>query len=87
MPGARLTDSKKRYKAVVRADGAISFGEAVGSIHRMGAVAQGLDACNGWTFWHIETPKGLLLIDNLRARMRSKWPKPPNRPLRLPAGF
>jgi modification methylase len=37
----------------------------------MGAVAQGLDACNGWTFWHIETPKGLRLIDELRAEIRS----------------
>ena len=31
----------------------------VGSIHRIGALAQGLEACNGWTFWHVETPKGL----------------------------
>jgi hypothetical protein len=27
-------------------------------------VAQGSGACNGWTFWHIETKKGLRLIDN-----------------------
>jgi modification methylase len=72
LPGAKLTDSKKRYKAIVRADGAVSFGDTVGSIHRIGAVAQGLDACNGWTFWHIETPKGLKLIDDLRAQMRSE---------------
>ncbi|MBI1202453.1 MAG: modification methylase [Rhodopseudomonas sp.] len=72
MPGARLTDSKKRHKAVVRADGAISIGETVGSIHRVGAVAQGLDACNGWTFWHLETPKGPVPIDDLRAQMRAE---------------
>jgi modification methylase len=71
-PGAKLTDSKKRYKAIVRADGAVSLGDTVGSIHRVGAVAQGLDACNGWTFWHIETPKGLRLIDELRAQMRAE---------------
>jgi modification methylase len=71
-PGARLTDSKKRHKAIVRADGAVSIGDTVGSIHRIGAVAQGLDACNGWTFWHLETPKGLMLIDNLRAQMRAE---------------
>ena len=57
---------------VVRADGAVSLGDTVGSIHRVGAVAQGLDACNGWTFWHIETPKGLRLIDELRAQMRAE---------------
>jgi modification methylase len=70
--GARLTDSKKRHKALVRADGAISLGDNVGSIHRIGALAQGLDACNGWTFWHVETPKGLTLIDELRAKVRAE---------------
>jgi modification methylase len=71
-PGALLVDAKKRHKAVVRADGAVSLGEAVGSIHRIGALAQGLDACNGWTFWHLQTPKGLKLIDELRAQFRSE---------------
>ncbi|HEY5217202.1 MAG TPA: site-specific DNA-methyltransferase, partial [Pseudolabrys sp.] len=71
-PGAVLVDSKKRHKALVRADGAVCLGETVGSIHRIGALAQGLDACNGWTFWHVETPKGLKLIDELRAQFRSE---------------
>jgi modification methylase len=71
-PGARLVDSKKRHKATVRADGAVSLGDTVGSIHRIGALAQGLEACNGWTFWHLETPKGLTLIDELRAVVRSE---------------
>ncbi len=60
-PGALLVDAKKRHKAMVRADGAVSLGDTVGSIHRIGALAQGLEACNGWTFWHLETPKGLTL--------------------------
>ncbi|HXD46074.1 MAG TPA: site-specific DNA-methyltransferase [Pseudolabrys sp.] len=71
-PGARLTDAKKRHKALVRADGALSFGEKVGSIHRIGALAQGLDACNGWTFWHVETSKGLTSIDTFRAQVREE---------------
>ena len=71
-PGARLTDAKKRHKALVRADGAVSLGDRVGSIHRIGALAQGLEACNGWTFWHLETPKGLRLIDELRAVVRAE---------------
>src|SRR5437764_14922442 len=53
------------------ADGAIMLGDKVGSIHRIGAVAQGAAACNGWTFWHIETSNGLKLIDELRAEIRS----------------
>ncbi len=95
--GARLVDAKRRHRALVRADGAITliareeqkdgrerpsvaredgrerpYGETVGSIHRIGALAQGLDACNGWAFWHVETPKGLVSIDVLRAEARAE---------------
>src|SRR6202008_5068233 len=70
-PGSKLVDSRKRHNALVRADGAIMLGDKVGSIHRMGAVAQGAEACNGWTFWHVETKGGLKLIDELRAENRS----------------
>ncbi len=71
-PGIKLVDAKRRHRALVRADGALAFGEAVGSIHRIGALAQGLEACNGWTFWHIETANGLTVIDTLRAQVRSE---------------
>ena len=71
-PGIKLTDAKRRHRALVRADGALTFGDTVGSIHRIGALAQGLEACNGWTFWHVETPKGLMLIDALRAQVRAE---------------
>ncbi|MFY9892611.1 MAG: site-specific DNA-methyltransferase [Xanthobacteraceae bacterium] len=71
-PGIKLVDSKRRHRALVRADGAIALGEAVGSIHRIGALAQGLEACNGWTFWHVETPQGLTVIDTLRAQVRAE---------------
>jgi modification methylase len=71
-PGTKLVDSKRRHGALVRADGAIMLGDKVGSIHRIGAVAQGLPACNGWTFWHVETKGRLRLIDELRAEIRSE---------------
>ncbi len=71
-PGIKLVDAKRRHRALVRADGALSLGEAVGSIHRIGALAQGLEACNGWTFWHVETPKGLTSIDDFRAIVRAE---------------
>jgi modification methylase len=70
--GAILVDARGRHRALVRPDGAVSLGEAVGSIHRIGALAQGLEACNGWTFWHIETAKGLTSIDHLRAQVRAE---------------
>jgi len=69
--GARLVDAKRRHAALVRADGAVTLGNTVGSIHRIGALAQGLEACNGWTFWHVETAKGLISIDALRAEVRA----------------
>jgi modification methylase len=72
IPGARLRDAKRKIEALVRADGAIALGERVGSIHRIGALAQGLEACNGWAFWHVETPSGLVSIDTLRAAIRAQ---------------
>jgi modification methylase len=65
-PGATLFDAKKRWAAKVRADGTLAIGQDAGSIHRMGARVQGLDACNGWTFWHYERVGGLTQIDELR---------------------
>jgi modification methylase len=69
-PGARLTDAKKRHAALVRADGALSLAGFVGSIHKIGALAQGLPACNGWTFWHYEDKGRLAPIDDLRTQAR-----------------
>jgi modification methylase len=65
-PGTILHDVKRRWSAQVRADGTLACGEHSGSIHRVGALVQGLDACNGWTFWHYERNGGLTAIDELR---------------------
>src|SRR5262245_17802352 len=70
--GQSLVDARRRHAALVRADGAVRFGDVVGSIHRAGALAQGLEACNGWTFWHVETRRGLTSIDALRAQLRAE---------------
>ncbi|MEM8798304.1 MAG: site-specific DNA-methyltransferase, partial [Pseudomonadota bacterium] len=75
-PGARLFDQKRRYEAIVRADGSLEVkgGDRdgfCGSIHKTGAAVQGLDACNGWTFWHFERGSTLALIDDLRAKIRA----------------
>lgn len=69
-PGTRLHDSKRRWTANVRADGTIAIGDEAGSIHRIGARVQGLEACNGWTFWHFEEKGSLKPIDSLRQIMR-----------------
>src|ERR1700732_625760 len=53
------------------ADGCLTLGPALGSIHKIGALAQGLPACNGWTFWHVERAGALTLIDDMRANIRT----------------
>ncbi|WP_422678312.1 site-specific DNA-methyltransferase [Bosea beijingensis] len=70
--GETVHDEKRRYKATVRADGTLLLGPAVGSIHKVGALAQGLPACNGWTFWHVEREGGLTVLDTLRGEIRSQ---------------
>jgi modification methylase len=69
-PGTVLTDIRRRHQAIVRADGTLASGGTAGSIHRLGALVQGLDACNGWTFWHYEDGASLLPIDTLRSVIR-----------------
>jgi modification methylase len=71
-PGESVTDEKRRHKATIRADGTLILGPAVGSIHKVGALAQGLPSCNGWTFWHVERPAGLMLLDTLRGEIRAQ---------------
>jgi len=70
-PGQVLTDARRRWSAIIRADGTLAAGGEAGSIHRLGAKVQGLDACNGWTFWHFEEGSALKPIDELRSVIRS----------------
>jgi modification methylase len=55
----------------VRADGTLRAGDYAGSIHRVGALVQGLDACNGWTFWHTERGGQRVPIDEMRKIARA----------------
>ena len=67
-PGSRLTDSKRRWQALVHADGSVELSGKQGSIHQVGAAAQGAPSCNGWTFWHVEEAGALVALDDLRQR-------------------
>jgi modification methylase len=71
-PGQVLTDVKRRHSAIIRADGTLTANGEAGSIHRVGARVQGMDACNGWTFWHVEEKGALKPIDDLRSVIRSR---------------
>src|ERR1700719_1139724 len=69
--GEILVDERKRHAAMVRADGTVSIGAITGSIHKIGALAQGLPACNGWTFWHFFREGRYQPIDALRSLARA----------------
>jgi len=64
--GTMLTDSRRRWSARVLADASVELGDRQGSIHKIGAAAQGAPACNGWTFWHVEQDGALVPLDALR---------------------
>ena len=68
--GDTLTDAKRRWQGVVRLDGSLEIDGQAASIHKSGARVQALDACNGWTFWHLERGEELVCIDELRTIYR-----------------
>jgi modification methylase len=70
--GERVFDVKRRHEALIRADGTLLLDPVVGSIHKVGALAQGLPACNGWTFWHVEREGEPVLLDALRGEIRAQ---------------
>ena len=70
-PGDELWCPKGKRRAQVRADGSLVAGDLSGSIHKLGALVDDAPACNGWTFWHIKTDRGLAPIDGLRAKIRA----------------
>lgn len=73
-PGDVLYCPRGERAARVRADGSLATGDLTGSIHKVGALVQSAPACNGWTYWHFRTDKGLAPIDVLRAQVRSRLP-------------
>ncbi len=68
--GSKLYDKERHYCAIVRVDGSIIANNYEGSIHKVGALVQGVPSCNGWTFWHFEEKKKLISIDELRKNLR-----------------
>jgi modification methylase len=70
--GDKLFCPKGELSARVRADGSLAIGDLSGSIHKLGALVQSAPACNGWTYWHFKTDRGLAPIDALRAKVRAE---------------
>jgi len=76
-PGAWLVAPNGK-RARVRADGSLALGDATGSIHRIGALASDAPACNGWTFWSLETKQGPKPIDLFRREIRRQMAMAPS---------
>jgi modification methylase len=70
--GETIYDHTHRIAARVRADGSIASKDNSGSIHKVGAHVQGAEACNGWTYWHIQRGPNLVPIDLLRQQLRAE---------------
>lgn len=75
-PGDKLYCPKGQHMARVRADGSLVIGDIAGSIHKVGAMVQSAPACNGWTYWHFKTDRGLAPIDVRRAKVRAGLDQP-----------
>ena len=75
-PGTMLYDAKQALGGQGARRRHAGDRRRAGSIHRIGAEVQGLDACNGWTFWHYERNGGLTQIDELAASPASAWSAP-----------
>jgi len=65
-PGTQVFDKKRRWTAIVRADGSLETGKQTGSIHGLGKDLQGAPSCNGWTFWQYEKGGEVLPLDAAR---------------------
>jgi len=75
LSGAKVYVQTAGDSALTGADGTVASGGDAGSIHRLGAKVQGLDACNGWTFWHFDDAQTLRPIDDLRSIIRNDLAK------------
>jgi modification methylase len=73
-PGTQVFDKKRRWVAVVRADGSLEYsgpkGKQTGTIHGLGKDLQGAPSCNGWTFWHYENGGEVKPVDAARELYR-----------------
>ncbi len=70
--GTTLYSKNGLLQAEVRADGSLISDGIEGSIHKVGAKLTDAPSCNGWTFWHYQSPQGLKPIDAVRSEVRAE---------------
>ena len=76
-PGEVLSGPRGQT-AKVRADGTLVSGDAVGSIHQVGAALEGAPSCNGWAYWNFKRDGKDVSIDLLRQQIRAEMRSRPH---------
>jgi len=71
--GEYLFSKDCKFSAKVLADSSIEGNGIVGSIHKVSAYYLKKDNYNGWSFWHVKRPNGLVSIDQLRHNYEKKY--------------
>lgn len=71
--GEALYSKDRKHRAVVQADSSLTYGDTVGSIHKVSAKILGRKANNGWDFWYVEREGKLISIDQLRKDYIRDW--------------
>lgn len=59
---------RRRWEAMVRAEGSLAYGNDFGSTYALGAKLQDAPSCHGWTFWHLEDGGEARVLDAARER-------------------
>ncbi len=76
--GDKLTERKTGTVATVQEDGTLIAKRKHGTIHKLGAIVQGVPSCNGWEHWLYKDPKtgSQQPIDELRKIARATLAPP-----------
>ncbi|TAE48959.1 MAG: site-specific DNA-methyltransferase [Cytophagales bacterium] len=74
--GESLYSNNFQKIAKVLADASLTWGENVGSIHKISALMLNKPNNNGWKFWYVERENQKILIDDLRQDYIKKFINP-----------
>jgi len=71
--GEYLFSKDGKFSARVLADASLEGNGIVGSIHKVSAFYLKKENHNGWSFWYVKRPNGLISIDQLRHDYEKKY--------------
>jgi len=74
-PGDILYSKDLEKTAYVQADSSVKYKNFIGSIHKVGAIADSKPACNGWEYWYIKKNDRLVSINDLRSKYIENYHK------------